>query len=181
MNRRQYTCIKQLDPHTKTRKQFIQILSLLKENEEFTVDDIIPKFPKSRTNNQSTIEDSITRAIRFGKSIGMIKEKQTHGMTLGQFRTIPTITALQKYLKKSKLKNSSAQMGGTFKQYSNELWHFSNWLADKSLIWSKKSKSAPALTKKRPKPSKLEVLSIFWTCTIMSRLTRKTQNLSECA
>ena len=135
MNRQQYVCIKKLDPQIKTRKQFIQILSLLEKNQEFTVKDIIPRLPKIRTTNQSTIEDNVTRAIRFGKSIGIIKEKQTHKITLKQFRALHTITNLQKQLKKSRIINGSEseKISGTFKAYSNELWHFSNWLTTKTL------------------------------------------------
>jgi len=104
-------------------------------NQEFTVKDIIPRLPKLRTSNQSTIEDNVTRAIRFGKSIGIIKEKQTHEIPLKQFRALPTITNLQKQLKKSRIINGSEseKISGTFKAYSNELWHFSNWLTTKTL------------------------------------------------
>ena len=135
MNRQQYICIKKLDPQIKARKQFIQILSILEKNQEFTVADVIPKLPKLRTTNQSTIEDNVTRAIRFGKSIGIIKEKQVHKITLKQFRALSTIVNLQKQLKKSRILNGSdsEKISGTFKAYSNELWHFSNWLATQML------------------------------------------------
>lgn len=65
----------------------MQILSLLEENQEFTVKDIIPRLPKLRTSNQSTIEDNVTRAIRFGKSIGIIKEKQAVTKRICQVKT----------------------------------------------------------------------------------------------
>ncbi|MGQ0795408.1 MAG: hypothetical protein ACT4N5_04395, partial [Nitrosopumilaceae archaeon] len=135
MNRQQYICIKKIDPQIKTRKQFIQILSLLEENQEFTVADVIPKLPKLRTSNVKTIENNVTRAIRFGKSIGIIEEKQEHAVTLKQFRALPTIINLQKQLKKSRIINGSEseKISGTFKSYSNELWHFSNWLEGKTI------------------------------------------------
>lgn len=135
MNRQQYVCVKTLDPRVKARKQFIQILSLLERNQEFTVADIVPKMPKLRTSNKKTIEDNITRAIRFGKSIGIIEEKQIHKITLKEFRSLPSIINLQKQLKKSRIINGSEseKISGTFKAYSNELWHFSNWLDTKTI------------------------------------------------
>jgi len=133
-----YQVIKKYNPKTnynkKIRNQDCKILSLLEQDEKFTVADVANKSIKRtmKTTNQNTIEDNITRALRVGKSLGIIQKLQVEPITLAEFKQLETIKALQDSLKKSKIIHFKRE-GGTFKSYSNALWHFNNWLCDQKM------------------------------------------------
>ncbi len=161
-----YKVIQEYDPtnnyKVSLRKQDSKILRLLKKDEQITVPDIAKRCTKTvmKTTNGETIQDNITRALRAGKTLGLIKTVLKGGLSLSEFRKLPTISTLQNSLKKSKVEHGS-RLGSTFKGYSNDLWDFNNWLSEKTIKLVKETPLTQGGYEKKLQEVKLDGLEYF--------------------
>jgi site-specific recombinase XerD len=135
-----YQVIREYDPNAeysvKIRKQYCNILRSLKKGEEFTVSEKQPELQKLvRSDDIKTVKDTISKALKIGKDVGIVVQKQSDYVTPQQFRELETIKNLQVGLKQSKfLHDKESQiMSNTFDLYTLGLRKFSMWLKGKHM------------------------------------------------
>jgi len=121
------------------RKQIRFVLELLEPNTEYVLADLIKKHNSIISKNGS-IENTghvFKQVVKIGKFIKILEEIQVEPITFEEFCKISTIKYMRKQLKATNFRNESAKTkhsgGGSRHLYSLSLWHFSNWLHDKSI------------------------------------------------
>lgn len=119
------------------KKQQIHILKMLQPGQEVTISDLVKNIPSGamRTRKAQTMSENVGRALRVAKEIGLVQEKLLTRQTLQEFRQLETIQMLKNSLNSSNLINSSdsEKLSKTFKSYTEDLWHFDNWLFGKTI------------------------------------------------
>lgn len=121
------------------RKQIALVLSKLEKSKHYKLSELIEKYDGivTKKKNTGSTRDVFKQALKIGKEIGIIKELIAEPISFENFCELDTISYMRRQLKQTKFKNPQAKTkhsgGGTRRSYSLALWHFSNWLNDKSI------------------------------------------------
>ena len=125
------------------RKQIATVLSKLEKGKQYKLVDLINENDGvvTREKNLASTRDVFKHAIKIGKETGIIKEIIHVPISFENFCELDTVFYMRKQLKQTKFKNVEAKTkhsgGGTRRSYSLLLWHFNNWLHDKTISISK--------------------------------------------
>lgn len=117
------------------RPRVAKILSQLKAGQTYDVCDLVASH--NTTGNIQTAQDIIKHTINAGKRAGILSEVDTHPISFADFCNLDTVSYMRRQLKETKFKNNTAKTrhsgGGTRRSYSLLLWHFSCWLAGRTI------------------------------------------------